>query len=232
MLRRGDNGGEAEVGDFDLAGFCEEDVFGFDVAVDDAAVMGVLEGVADLGDDGEGGVGVEWGGVEELAEGETVDEFHEEEEESFEFRVSSFELCVLRGHRRGVFSRRRADGRGALAEVIDGDDVGVVEFGEGLGFVGEALGEGRIGGELRGEDFEGDDAVEGFLAGFVDGALSAAAAEGEEVEVGEIGGELIVGGRGPGGGFLFGDFGAGDGVGFEAAFEEAGAAEGVGAREG
>ncbi len=35
-------------------------------------------------------------------------------------------------------------------------------------------------GDLRGEDFEGDDAVEGFLAGFVDGAHAAAAEEGEE----------------------------------------------------
>ena len=78
----GDEFGEAEVGDFDLAGAGEEDIFGFDVAVDDAAVVGVLEGVADLGDDGEGVIGGGGGGVEELAEGEAVDEFHEEEVES------------------------------------------------------------------------------------------------------------------------------------------------------
>src|SRR5205823_3764351 len=84
----------------------------------------------------------------------------------------------------------------ALAEVVDGDDVGVVEAGEGVGFGGEAGGEpplilrgGGVLGELWGEDFEGDDAVEGFLAGFVDGAHAAAAEEGEEVEVGEEGGE-------------------------------------------
>ena len=66
VIRGGNDASEAEVGDFDLAGLSEEDVFGFDVAVDDAAVVGVLEGVADLGDDGEGVVGGEVRGVEEL----------------------------------------------------------------------------------------------------------------------------------------------------------------------
>ena len=48
------DGGDAEVGDFDGTGFIDEEVFGFDVAVDDAVVVGALEGVADRGDDGEG----------------------------------------------------------------------------------------------------------------------------------------------------------------------------------
>ncbi len=90
-----DEFGEAEVGDFDLAGFGEEDVFGFDVAVDDAAVVGVLECVADLGDDGEGVVGGEGVGVEELAEGEAVDEFHGEEEDSGQWSVVSGQFFGL-----------------------------------------------------------------------------------------------------------------------------------------
>ena len=49
--------------------------------------------------------------------------------------------------------------------------------------------------DLRGEDFEGDEAVEGFLAGLVDGAHAAAAEECEDVEFGEERGEF---GRGRG----------------------------------
>ena len=60
--------GEAEVGDFDGAGLGEEDVFRLDIAVDDAAVVGVRQAASqDLRDDGEGGVGIEARGGEELA---------------------------------------------------------------------------------------------------------------------------------------------------------------------
>jgi hypothetical protein len=52
--------------------------------VDDAVVVGELESVADLGDDGEGVGGSDGASGNELAEGEAVDEFHDEEG-SFEF---------------------------------------------------------------------------------------------------------------------------------------------------
>jgi hypothetical protein len=51
--------GETEVGDFDAAEFVEEDVLGFDVTVDDAVFVGVLEGGADVAGDLEGAVGWE-----------------------------------------------------------------------------------------------------------------------------------------------------------------------------
>ena len=171
------DGGDAEVGDFDGAGFIDEEVFGFDVAVDDAVVVGALEGVADRGDDGEGFGGGETAGLEELAEIETVDEFHDEEAAA-----------------------------GGLAEVVDGDDVGVIEGGEGFGFGGEAGGEGWVGGAFRGEEFEGDEPVEGALSGFEDDAHAAAAEAFEDFELGEErldgvdGGErLLMGWRGGGG---------------------------------
>ena len=86
--------GEAEVGNFDGAGLGEQDVFRLDVAVDDAAVVGVLQGITDLRDDGEGGVGIEARGGEELAEGEAVKVFHGEEEDSGQW-------SVVRGQRGG-----------------------------------------------------------------------------------------------------------------------------------
>ena len=129
-------------------------------------VVGVLEGVADLGDDGEGFFGGDVAGVEEVAEGHAVDEFHEEEEDG--------------GGTEGLRRRGTEGGGWALSEFVDGDDVGVVELGHGVGFAGETLGKAACGGvaaHFGGEDFEGDEAVEGFLAGLVDGAHAAAAEE-------------------------------------------------------
>jgi hypothetical protein len=40
--------GETEVGDFDVSVVVEEDVFGFEVAVDDVEVVEVVEGESDL----------------------------------------------------------------------------------------------------------------------------------------------------------------------------------------
>ena len=46
-------GGDAKIGNFHAAFFIEENVLGFDITVDDALVVGELEGFADGGDDGE-----------------------------------------------------------------------------------------------------------------------------------------------------------------------------------
>ena len=45
---------QAEVGDLHPALLVEQDVFGLDVAVDHAVVVGVLQGLADLRHDGQG----------------------------------------------------------------------------------------------------------------------------------------------------------------------------------
>ena len=47
-----------------------------------------------------------------------------------------------------------------LAHVVEGADVGVGEAGDGLGLPLEALSKGGVGGELRGEDLQGDGAVQ------------------------------------------------------------------------
>jgi hypothetical protein len=55
-----------------------------------------------------------------------------------------------------------------LADIEDGEDVRVVQRRGGAGLAGEA-GQGlRVGGELRGEDFEGDLAAEQRVGGEVD----------------------------------------------------------------
>ena len=49
--------GQAEVGDLHPALLVQQDVLRLDVAVDDAVVVGVLEGLADLRHDGQGLLG-------------------------------------------------------------------------------------------------------------------------------------------------------------------------------
>ena len=126
--------------------------------MDDALVVGVLQRLADRRDDGERLFGFEFAVAQQVAEVHAVDEFHDEIEESAGF-----------------------------AEVVDGDDVRVVELGEQFGLAGEALGETsprptRSGGE----DLDGDDPVERFLAGLVNHAHAAAAEAFEDFELGNL----------------------------------------------
>jgi hypothetical protein len=112
--------------------------------------------------------------LEELAEVGAVDELHEEEVEA-----------------------------AGLTEVVDGDDVGMIEGREGVGLFFEAQGEFRVEGAFGSEEFEGDDPVEGALACLVDDAHAAPAEAGEDFEVREVAGQLLVRERfgGVGGGF-------------------------------
>ena len=153
--------GEAEVEDFGLAGVGDEDVGGFQIAVDDALGVGVVDGVGDEGDEGEAfakgevfrlGVGVER---------EAVDELHGEVGLETEGRVLS-------------------------SGVEDGGDIGMLEKSEDFGFEVEAFEGGR--GKVAGtNDLEGDDAVGLLLDGFVDRAHAAFADEADD-DVGPDGG--------------------------------------------
>ena len=72
-----------------------------------------------------------------------------------------------------------------LADLVNGNDVGVTKFGGGGGFGLEAADAGFIG-ELPGEDeFNSDDAVEADLAGAVDHAHAAAGDFCEELVITE-----------------------------------------------
>jgi hypothetical protein len=69
---------------------------------------------------------------------------------------------------------------GVLADVVDGDDVGVGEVGGGLGLAAEAGYEGAVAGVLFAEDLDGDYATEDVVASLVDGGHTAATDGGDE----------------------------------------------------
>lgn len=66
-------------------------------------------------------------------------------------------------------------------DVVNGDDVGVIESGDGLGFLYEAETAVGIGSHAGGERFDGDEAIEARVAGFVDFAHAAGADSFEEL---------------------------------------------------
>ena len=73
-----------------------------------------------------------------------------------------------------------------FADVVDGADVGVIEGGSGLGFALEASERLRVGGDVFGEKFECDEAMEAGVFGFVDDAHAAATEFVGDDEVGEV----------------------------------------------
>jgi hypothetical protein len=72
-----------------------------------------------------------------------------------------------------------------FADVVDSADVWMIEGGSGLGFALEAGESLRVGGDVFGEEFEGDEAMEAGVFGFVDNAHAAAEFVGDVV-VGEV----------------------------------------------
>jgi hypothetical protein len=118
--------GDAEIEDFWFAFGGDEDVLGFEVAVDDEVGVSVLDSVADFEKETEGGVlGGRAGEVGE--EGFAIDILHDEVR----------------------------DIGGAGAGFEEAGDVGVVEFSEDLFFLEEALAGGVRSGEGVGEEFDG-----------------------------------------------------------------------------
>ena len=75
-------GGEAEVSDFDVFLFIEEDVRGFDVAMNHAVLVDVGEAFEQLSDqlDEHGAVGPQLSVVDELSEGEQLAALHLDEQ--------------------------------------------------------------------------------------------------------------------------------------------------------
>jgi hypothetical protein len=135
-------GGETKVHKADGVFVCEEDVAGFDIPVDDTLGMGGLETSGDLDKYAETVHEGEASALAEaITEGTTRDEFHGDV----------------------VFGLHHAD-------VIDGDDVGVGESGDGSGFE-EELGELVPGGALTLEnELKSYGAVENGIGSLVDNA--------------------------------------------------------------
>lgn len=105
----GEGGCEAEVEEVWRVGVIEEDVVGLEVSVEDASLVGVIDGVADGGEEGEDALGVCGARGEDVVEGPAVDEVHD-----------VVVVCVVD------------------AGVDDGDDGGVLEPGDEFDFALEA----------------------------------------------------------------------------------------------
>ncbi len=161
--------GQAEVGDVRAAFPVDQYVGRLEVAVEDAVLMGVVDGPAD--------------------EGETAG------------RVARFHRAVGQHAGQGPTLHQRHGEVGpavALAGVVDGDDVGMVEEGGGADFRLEA---GKVfrRGELAAQDhLQGDGALEAAVPGPVDDAHAAAAQLFQEVIVAEGSRERRRGGCGRG----------------------------------
>src|SRR5262249_28977122 len=108
--------GQAEVRDMRVAFLIDKDVGGLEVAVQDAPDMPVVYRVGRLGDQPGGGLRVVAEAVQVTGQAAAVDELHAE-----------VALAVV------------------FAHLVDGDDAGVVEPGDGLGLVPEATQFGVVG---------------------------------------------------------------------------------------
>ncbi len=123
--------------------------------MDDALLVGVLDGAGHLFEQMGGLAGRRAGGVAEAAAG---DELHGEERPAVD-----------------------------LANLVDLDDAGVLQPGCGLGLAAEALPFGGAGKDVAADHLEGDDTVEGQLAGPVDDAHAAGAQFVEQFVAGDGG---------------------------------------------
>ena len=78
-----------------------------------------------------------------------------------------------------------------LPEVVNGDDVRMVQRGQRLGLAGEPLGELRVPHALRREQFQRDEAVQGFLPRLVNHAHAAAPETFQNFKLRKVRGDLF-----------------------------------------
>ena len=139
--------GEAEVGHLGDALAGDEDIARLDVAMDDAAGVGVLEGGADLGDEFERAGQIELAAMAQMVDVHAVDEFHDQ-------------IGIALG---------------GAAVIVDVNDVRVVERGHGLGFAFKADTGVRVGAGLARQDFDRHAAGEAGVKTLIHRAHAAAA---------------------------------------------------------
>jgi hypothetical protein len=125
---------EAEVEDADAAVAADEHVARLEVAVDDAGVVGGGEASAGLDEHGDDLAPGAFFMAQPAAQGAALDQLHGDEDLALK-----------------------------LADLVDGDDVGVREAGERLRLAQQAAAARRALSELGAEDLEGDLAVELFV---------------------------------------------------------------------
>src|SRR5208337_2729824 len=149
-LRRAGGGlgdlGQAKIKNFGVAALSDKNVCRLNVAMDDALGVGGVERIGDL--DAQQKQRVEFHGTvaDEMLQRCAVEVLHDD-----------VGLAVL------------------LAYVVDGADIGMIEGGCGSSLAAEALERLAVSGYIFGEEFEGDEAVEAGVLGFVHDAHTAAA---------------------------------------------------------
>jgi hypothetical protein len=145
----------AKVDDLDQARGGEHDVRGLDVAVNDAAGVGLGEAAGHLCGDGDGlGLG-ERSAADVLGQRRSLVEGHDDEGSAV----------------------------GGLFDTVNDADVGVVEGRGGACLAQKALFVGRAGVELGGKEFEGDDSFQAEVEGAVDDAHASGARDTEDAVV-------------------------------------------------
>ncbi len=113
--------GEAKVDQFDLTVTGDEDVGGFEIAVQDALAVGVCESIEGLSKDRNGGLG-----AESLA--------------TPKHGVDVAPVDELHHHKQAI---------SFVEEIVQGDEVGVIQSGHRTGFLDEALAKTGIAFEIR-----------------------------------------------------------------------------------
>jgi len=159
---------QAEVGQVHMLALVQQDVRGLDVSVHKAARVSRIECVCDLGDKQKSPARLHGTLVaQETLQIPTLDQAHDDEE-----------LAL------------------GLANVVDGDDVGVLERSRELGLLQEALAEALIRHQLRREQLESNVALQARVVGAIDDAHAAGAQQDLDPVAGELGAETgISGGR-------------------------------------
>ncbi|MEZ5354708.1 MAG: hypothetical protein R2762_18900 [Bryobacteraceae bacterium] len=140
--------GQTEVEDLDDAGIGDDDVGGFEIAVDDSGGVRGGEPAGDLGGDGKSVFEAERAGGDLAVQGFAGDEFHGDE-------MNGLAIDHI-----GV-------------NIEDRDNVGMAESGSSACFLHEAALALRIGDGGGRKDFERDLAIEASVEGAIDGSHAA-----------------------------------------------------------
>ncbi len=146
-----DGAGDAKVGYFCTVITSDKDVLGFHITVDETGAVGVAQAIASLNGEVQGAADRQQGFFlvllpDDLFERKAINEFHDDK------------VAVA-----------------VLADVVDGDDVGVGEVGGRMGFLLEVAQEAFVAGEAFVEHFDGDEAAQSQVLGAVDGGHTTAA---------------------------------------------------------
>jgi hypothetical protein len=139
-----------------MAAFGHEDIGGLDVAMNNALRMSSVEGIGDFDGELQQDIGLKRVAGDLVLEGHAFEILHDDE---------------------GL--------AGGFVDFMDGADVGVIQRRGGAGFTLEAFERLRVGGDVRGKEFESDEAAKLDVFGLVNNAHAAAAQLVDDAVVGD-----------------------------------------------